>query len=198
MSSSQTPQGGITDQQADAIVQQILAANDLTQAVKHQTFLGSLREQGGQAVHIFHRSEDLSKVDGGTLIPDPRSRLGAYAATRGYPPGTVGDAVHNAIGFIYEVFGTYGEEQIGIVFNAPQAQVLYKDPVDSPSGHKMAQIEYAYWRRVLHEDVTSGGGLLGSAFPTTVRDFLQRYYFKTSTAQPDPSYVPEPWVPVGP
>jgi hypothetical protein len=179
MSSSQKPASGITDQEADAIVQQILAANDLRRAGRHQTFLGSLGEQGGQAVHIFHRNEDLSRVDGGTLVPDPKSRLGAYAATRGYPPGTVGDAVHNAIGFIYDVFGTYGEEQIGIVFNAPQAQGLYKDPVDSPSGYKMAQIEYAYWRRARHEDSTSGGGLLGSAFPTTVRDYLQRHYFKT-------------------
>jgi hypothetical protein len=194
MGSSKTPPSGITDKQADAIVDQILAANDLTKASKPQTFLGSLGDQGGQALHIFHRGDDLSNVDGGTLVPDPRSRLGAYAATRGYSPGTVGDAVHNAIGFIYDVFGTYGEEQIGVVFSSPQAHALYKDPVDGPSGYEMAQIEYAYWRKALGEDWTSGGGLLGSTFPTTVRDYLQRHYFKTSTEPPDTTpFVPIPW-----
>src|SRR5207253_1978977 len=119
----------------------------------------------------------LRDVDRGKLSPDPMSRLGAYAANRGYAKGTVGHAVHDAIGTIYATFGTYGEENIGVIFNSPQAKALFADPVTSPSSRRIAEIEYAYWQRVLREDPTSGGGRLGSAFPPMVRDFLQRDVF---------------------
>jgi hypothetical protein len=127
----------------------------------------------------------LGKIDRGEIVPNPDSRLGAYAATGGYPPGTVGHAVHNAIGTIYVALGNLGEENIGRVFNSPEARALYNDPVDSPSGRQMAEIEVRYWENVKKEDPHSAGGNLGSAFPAGARDFLQRNIFG-STPPPPP------------
>lgn len=115
----------------------------------------------------------LELIDNGELKPDPNSRLGAYAATTGYPPGTVGNAVHNAIGTIYIVFGDWFEEEIGTVFNSPEAMALYNEPVDGPASLQIAQLEWDYWRSV---GITPGG-LLGSAFLPGVRDWLQRKVF---------------------
>jgi hypothetical protein len=121
----------------------------------------------------------LGRVDRGELEVDPESRLGAYAATRGYPPGSVGAAVHNAIGTIYILFGNYGQERIGRVFNSPEARALYGAPVESPAGAQMAAIEARYWQNVRAEDQWSPGGQLGSAFSPVVRDWLQRNVFST-------------------
>ena len=126
----------------------------------------------------------LEKIDRGELVPDPESRLGAYAATKGYPPGSVGEAVHNAIGTIYIALGNYGEERIGRVFNSAEARALYNHPVDSQAGALMAAIEERYWQNVRAEDAWSPGGQLGSAFSPAVRDFLQRNIFSTT---PDPA-----------
>ncbi len=120
---------------------------------------------------------DLALIDAGQYAPDPESRLGAYAATRGYPEGTVGHAVHNAIATIALSFGTYGEEKIGRVFNAPEARALYNERVDSCAGYTMAVLEYTYWADVLEEDSLSAGGAMGSMFNPTVRNLLQREVF---------------------
>lgn len=123
-------------------------------------------------------TDSLSRVDSGTDTPDPSSRLGAYAATRGYPKGSVGEAVHNAIGTIYVALGTYGEEKIGRVFNDPRTIALYNDPVDSASGLRVAEIEELYWNNVAQEEgITSGGGFAGSLFDAKSRDRLQRRVF---------------------
>jgi hypothetical protein len=119
----------------------------------------------------------LGRVDDGTLVPDPDSRLGAYAATRGYPVGTVGHSVHNAIGTIYVTFANYGQEKIGRVFNSPEARALYNQPVASCAGYQMALLEYQYWSDVRGEDGLSPGGNMGSAFNPTARDLLQRHVF---------------------
>jgi hypothetical protein len=120
----------------------------------------------------------LEKVDSGQIKPDPSSRLGAYMCTGGYPPGTVGRAVHNAIGFIYMALGTYMEEKIGRVFCDPQSIALYNDPVNGPSSVRIAQIEQRYWDNVRMEDAWSAGGKLGAAFSPSARDFLQRRVFR--------------------
>ena len=119
----------------------------------------------------------LGRVDSGALTPDPESRLGAYAATRGYPAGTVGNAVHNAIGTIYVTFANYGQEKIGRVFNAPEAKALYDQPVASCAGMQMALLEYQYWQDVTSEDGFSPGGRMGSMFNPTVRNLLQTNVF---------------------
>ncbi len=125
-------------------------------------------------------SPSLAQIDRGEVVPDPESRLGAYAATRGYPPGSVGHAVHNAIGTIYVLLGTYGEEKIGRVFNSTEARALYNQPVESQAGALMAAIEQRYWANVAAEDSWSPGGQLGAAFSPAVRDFLQRNIFGSS------------------
>jgi RHS repeat-associated protein len=119
----------------------------------------------------------LNRVDRGLLVPHPESRLGAYAATRGYAKGTVGHAVHAGIATVYLVFGNYGQEKIGRVFNSPEAKALYNLPVDSWAGRRMAQLEYQYWHNVHVEDPWSPGGELGASFDTNARDFLQRKVF---------------------
>ncbi|MDB4939260.1 MAG: hypothetical protein JWP87_6232 [Labilithrix sp.] len=121
----------------------------------------------------------LNRVDSGELTPDPDSRLGAYAATRGYPPGTTGNAVHNAIGTIYVTFANYGQEKIGRVFDSPEARALYDQPVASCAGMQMALLEYQYWQDVAREDGFSPGGRMGSMFNPSVRNFLQTNVFVT-------------------
>jgi hypothetical protein len=122
----------------------------------------------------------LAQVDSGELAPDPESRLGAYACTGGHAAGTVGHAVHNAIGFIYLSLGTYGEEKIGRVFCSDEAKKLFDDPVEGDSSVRVAQIEQRYWDNVRSEDGFSAGGQLGAAFSPTARDFLQKHVFRGS------------------
>lgn len=138
---------------------------------------GALEDAKDQQPGLLDKLDTLSKIDRGELTPNPDSRLGAYAATAGYPPGTVGNAVHNAIGTIYGTFGTFGEENIGRVFNSPQAQALYNQPVDSDAGLQMATIENQYWNNVRQEDPWSPGGNMGSAFSPSVRNWLQKHIF---------------------
>ncbi len=119
----------------------------------------------------------LAAIDRGEVQPPRDSRLGAYAATRGYPQGTVGRAVHNAIGTIYVSLGNYGQENIGRVFNSAEARALYNQPVASCAGYQMAMLEHAYWDAVRREDPSSPGGNLGSMFNPRARDLLQRNVF---------------------
>jgi hypothetical protein len=131
----------------------------------------------------------LARINAGTLQPDPNSRLGAYAATAGYPPGTVGEAVHNAIGTIYRVLGNAGEEQIGTVFNSSEARSLYGRPLTPQTSRQIATIEHSYWERVRAADPLSLGGNLGSAFGVGSRDLLQRYLFSTQPREAVPQPV---------
>lgn len=133
--------------------------------------------QGSFWTDLGSRSTTLQSIDDGTLVPDPESRLGAYAATSGNPPGTVGASVHAAIGTIYGTMGTYGEEKIGRVFNSPEAIALYSQPADSPAGLRMAKLEYQYWSDVAKENPNSAGGELGTMASPNVRDWLQRHLF---------------------
>ncbi len=139
--------------------------------------MGAMKDLGDLTTGAGSRGDIKQSVDDGKLTPDPESRLGAYAATKGYPAGTVGNAVHNAIGTIYSTLGNYGEEKIGRVFNSPEAKALYDQPVDSDAGRQMAAIEQQYWANVKSEDGASPGGNLGAAFSPGVRDWLQRHIF---------------------
>ncbi len=138
---------------------------------------GAMKDLGDLTTDAGSRGDTKKMVDDGKLTPDPDSRLGAYAATKGYPAGTVGNAVHNAIGTIYGTLGNYGEEKIGRVFNSPEAKALYNEPVGSDAGRQMAAIEQQYWANVKTEDPSSPGGNLGAAFSPGVRDWLQRHIF---------------------
>jgi hypothetical protein len=135
-------------------------------------------------IPIVGRAAVLDRIERGTLTPDPASRLGAYAATVGYPPGSTGNAVHRAIGTIYGTLGTLGEEQIGTVFNSPQARELFDKPLTEQTSRQIAEIEYGYWTRVREANGFSVGGNLGSAVNPTVRDFLQRELFATKAKAP--------------
>ncbi|MCA9585869.1 MAG: hypothetical protein KC657_10975 [Myxococcales bacterium] len=140
---------------------------------------GALTDELDGFTDVFTPWRTLGRIDRGELEVDPESRLGAYAATRGYPPGSVGEAVHNAIGTIYIVFNDYGQERIGRVFNSPEARALYGFPVESSAGAQMAAIEQRYWQNVLLEDSWSPGGKLGSMFSPVTRDWLQQNVFSS-------------------
>ncbi len=129
----------------------------------------------------------MVQIDNGTLHPDPTTRLGAYAATAGYPPGTVGDAVHRAIGTIYLSLGTAGEEQIGTVFNSAEARALFDEPLTRENSRRIADIEHRYWSQVRRDNPWSFGGNAGSVFSPGIRDQLQRHVFGEADAVPAPT-----------
>ncbi|MBK6918975.1 MAG: hypothetical protein IPH07_16395 [Deltaproteobacteria bacterium] len=150
-------------------------------------FLGYLSDQAvlarvmaaagaGAAVRLH----ELRRVAAGNLRPIPHTRLGAFAATVGYPRGTVGYAVNRAIGLLYASLGTYGEERIGVVFNSPIARTHYPRPVHSASSRAVAQMEFDYWAAVRAEDPWSAGGRIATAFDPGSRDWLQREVFTRS------------------
>lgn len=120
----------------------------------------------------------LTLIDLGIYHPDPSTRLGAYAATKGYPRDTVGNAVHHAIGAIYVPFGAWGQERIGTVFNSPRAKELFSQPVQSEASLRIATIEYEYWSKVLDKDPLSAGAWFATKFNPKTRDFLQRNIFR--------------------
>lgn len=145
-----------------------------------QSLQGPLPEgaEGGIGVQlvIAGRTEELQAIDQGRVAPAPSSRLGAYAATAGYPPGTVGHGVHGAIAAIYITLGDVGQEQIGDVFRSPQAQAEMPYPVGSPHGRAIAELEYDYWRQRRADDWLSVGGQLGSLFGPDSRAALQSWF----------------------
>lgn len=139
------------------------------------------------------RVKELNIIDEGHASADPSSRLGAYEVTRGYARGTVGYAVHNAIGDIYIFAGTYGQEQIGLVFNSPEARALFNQPIESAANLQMATIEYNYWVAVKQSNPSSVGGMAGSAFTPGMRAWLQEHvYSRGIPALRDVPQVPPP------
>lgn len=121
------------------------------------------------------RAIDRARVDAGEEV-DPNSRLGAYQATGGFREGTVGYAAHQAIGQIYDMAGTIGEDQIGTVFNSDAARALYDQPVDSPASRQLAEMEHAYWAQ--QNEQGTFGGWMGSSVPPATRDWLQQEVFR--------------------
>jgi hypothetical protein len=138
---------------------------------------------------LSSRSATLLLVESGAIKPDQESRLGAFAGTHGYPEGTVGNAVHLGIAAIYLALGDAGQENIGRVFNSPEARALYSQPIDSDANLEMARIEYGYWSNVLKEDSWSPGAHLATQMSPEVRALAQ----KLISAQP-PGF-PSPIIP---
>ncbi len=129
------------------------------------------------AAGMARRVAVLKAIDNGAFNPDPTTRLGAYAGTRGYRRGTVGNAVHNAIGVLYIKFGPWGQERIGTVFNSARAKALFDRPVQSSASLIVATIEYEYWSDVLSDDPWSAGAQIATRFDPQTRDWLQRNVF---------------------
>lgn len=127
------------------------------------------------------RVRELNDIDRGFTSAEPSSRLGAYEATRGYPKGTVGYAVHNAIGDIYLLAGTWGQEQIGLVFNSSLARSYFNQSVSSSANLSMATLEYNYWMAVKQANPYSVGGQAGSMFTPGMRAWLQENIYSRGT-----------------
>jgi hypothetical protein len=151
--------------------------------------LAAADRTGGSMSGSSQLDDPIARIDAGTYQPDAASRLGAYAATSGYPPGTVGEAVHNAIGTIYATLGTAGQEQIGKVFNSPEARALLAKPLTPETSTQIARLEHDYWTQTRRDNPLSLGGNLGSAAWVGLRDLLQRHIFSTT---PRPVIVAPP------
>ncbi len=123
---------------------------------------------------IGRRAVNLALVESGAVTPDRSSRLGAFQATSGNERGTTGRAAHNAIGGIYLALGTFGQDQIGNVFNSSQARELFDQPLSNGSRRRLAEVEHGYWDRQRRESGTSGG-YMGSAFSPAARDTIQQF-----------------------
>ena len=132
------------------------------------------------------RTATLLLVESGAIKPDQESRLGAFAGTHGYPEGTVGNAVHLGIAAIYLALGDAGQENIGRVFNSPEAKALYSQPIDSPANLEMARLEYGYWSNVLKEDSWSPGAHLATQMSPEVRALAQKLISAGSPGFPPP------------
>jgi hypothetical protein len=143
--------------------------------LRDQTVLARVVASGGSGAAL--RLAELRRIAAGQVRPAPHTRLGAFAATCGWPQGTVGYAVNRAIGILYVGLGVYGEERIGTVFNSPAARVHYGNPVRSPSSRAVAQMEFNYWAAVRAEDPWSSGARIATAFDPNSRDWLQREVF---------------------
>lgn len=114
------------------------------------------------------RVTDLIRVAIGAYDPPTYSRLGAFKATLGYAEGTVGRGANRAIAAIYLALGTTGEDQIGNVFNSPEAAALFPQDACGPASRRLAEIEHGYWSG---QDTI--GGMMGSAFPPDIRAAIQ-------------------------
>lgn len=132
----------------------------------------------------------LNRVESGIIVPDPDSRLGAFAGTHGYPRGTVGNAVHLGIAAIYMYLGDAGQENIGRVFNSPEARALYSQPIDSAANLEIARIEYEYWSNVHKEDPWSMGANMATQLSPEVRAAAQSLISGTVPPVPPPVLAP--------
>ena len=110
----------------------------------------------------------LIAVATGMEHPPKYSRLGAFKAVLGHAQGTVGYAVTRAIAAIYITLGEIGQDEIGLVFNSPEAQSLLDGDACGPASKKLAELEFGYWNG---QDTL--GGFLGSQFNPTVRTAMQ-------------------------
>lgn len=160
---------------------------DMAEGDDRTGFFGYVQDQAtlarviaGAGIGAAFRMQTLRDVAARRTQPATHTRLGAFAATSGYPQGTVGYAVNRAIGLLYVSLGTYGEERIGTVFSRASAIRYYNDPVQGPSSERVARMEYDYWSRVKREDPWSPGANIATAFDPQTRDWLQREVFSRS------------------
>jgi hypothetical protein len=198
------PSGSILEgQRRDPVLTEVLA--ELTPPASTDDFTwgedGYSRMPGlmnvGWVGELSFTLSDLNAVDQGYNPPDRSTRLSAYAATRGYPKGTVGYAVHNAIGDIYLMAGSVGQEYIGLVFNSATARALFNQPVTSPANLAMATLEYEYWVAEQQANPGSVGGNAGASFSPEKRAWLQEHvYSRGSPLRRDVPQAPPP--PPGP
>jgi len=123
--------------------------------------------------YIGTNLENLIKVESGALMPDPTSRLGAFAATLDYNEGTVGYGVHIAIALIYLILGDNFDEEIGTFYNSAKAKAQFPHPADSPHNLQFATLEYEYWSGIKSRNSNAVGATLALAFSPESRAVIQ-------------------------
>jgi hypothetical protein len=118
------------------------------------------------------RRHKLYQIDHGKLTPKLSTRIGAYYGTKGYLEGTIGNVTHHAVGTLYMIFGSIGEDDVGTLFNTPKAKALYPQPINSPATEEFNQLEVKYW-----ETQHNAGGLMASMFTPSVRKWIEYQIF---------------------
>lgn len=107
---------------------------------------------------------------------NPDSRLGAMIAARHFDNNQVGFGVYPSIRLIHTVFGNVGEQQIGKVFNSPQAQEIMGAPRTFENNRRLGEMEYQYWQGEQWQGENIGDEFMiqfGAHVDPDVRAFLQ-------------------------
>lgn len=103
-----------------------------------------------QGVHMVKNSIEQSLVLSNIWSPPKQARIGAFAATFRFPPGSVGSGTSGAIQAIHSVFGSFGEARIGNYFNLPMVQQFLAKPIGNIGANTLvASGEYRYWCKIL-------------------------------------------------
>lgn len=103
-----------------------------------------------QGVHMVKNSIEQSLVLSNIWSPPKQARIGAFAATFRFPPGSVGSGTSGAIQAIHSVFGSFGEARIGNYFNLPMVQQFLAKPIGNIGVNTLvASGEYRYWCEIL-------------------------------------------------
>jgi len=117
---------------------------------------------------VGNRRHTLYQMDHDKYTPELSTRAGAYYGTKGYKEGTIGNVAHHAIGTLIVIFGSFGEDDVGTLFNSQRMKNLYPKPINSPESEEFNLLEYKYWK-TKHD----AGGVMASMFPPFVRKLIE-------------------------
>jgi len=110
---------------------------------------GSLIFLTGQGINMLKNAKDQLQAIRGSYAPLQDIRIGAFAGTLKFAPGTVGSGTNSAIQIIHSIFGALGQEAIGGYFNHPRIQQYMAKPVSNRLANTaVAAGEYKFWCNV--------------------------------------------------
>lgn len=107
---------------------------------------------------------------------DQYGRLGAMLAAKDFKHDQVGYGVYPSIRLIHLLFGNFGQQHIGRIFNSPEAQAIMKKPRTTENHLELGKMEYDYWISQLGKGDTFPDELMikfGAAVNPEWRAFIQ-------------------------
>lgn len=104
-----------------------------------------------QGLHMVKNSVEQGLVLSELWSPLKYTRIGGFAATFKFGPGTVGSGTSASIQLIHSFFGSFGQAQIGNYFNLPIVQQFCSKPIGNVLANTAAASgEYRLWCKVLN------------------------------------------------
>lgn len=91
----------------------------------------------------------------------------AVEATKNFPVGTVGHAVHRAVEPAYHAFGNFWSGDIGHHYSTAETQHLLAQPATAENIRNFARRETEWWK-----EQSGGAGLVGGSFPAEWREAI--------------------------